>query len=122
MYEADYPGIKDQRGRTENDPYVPIDLIKVASRLNCKSELLFGRLYYHLDQKYRYKKDSGSSVPLFDLEIGSKRHAIHFSYLAAILAGLENEHHRQAWSLRISIIALVLSVIALLLNTLPKVL
>jgi hypothetical protein len=62
MYEADYPGIKDQRGRTENDPYVPIDLIKVASRLNCKSELLFGRLYYHLDQKYRYKKDSGDRV------------------------------------------------------------
>jgi len=38
-----------------NDPFVPIDVRAVASRLKTKPELLFGRLYYHLESKHRYK-------------------------------------------------------------------
>ena len=120
MYEASYPGPKSGAGRAENDPYIAIDASALAERLGCKPELLFGRLYYHLDQKYRYKQDDGALVPLFYLKVGEKRHAIHFPYLAAILAGLEQEHRKQAWSLAISILALVFSVVSIIVSFLKK--
>lgn len=116
MYEPAYPGVQPGSPRGENDPYIAIDIPAVATKLGCNAELLFGRLYYHLDQKHRYKQDSGALVPLFYLKVGDKRHAIHFPYLAAILAVQEQEHRRQLWSLGISILALVLSVASLVVN------
>jgi hypothetical protein len=120
MYESSYPGSKESAGRGENDPYIAIDVPAIAEKLECKAELLFGRLYYHLDQKYRYKQDNGALVPLFYLKVGEKRHAIHFPYLAAILSGLEHEHRKQAWALSISLLALVLSVASLVVNFIKK--
>ncbi|MGB8437657.1 MAG: hypothetical protein WCE38_25720, partial [Burkholderiales bacterium] len=48
MYEPAYPGTQPGETRGKNDPYMPIDLRAVASRMNCKTEMLFVRLYYHL--------------------------------------------------------------------------
>jgi hypothetical protein len=89
MYEASYLGAS-----RANDPYVAIDVGAVAKELECSPELLFGRLYYHLDQKYRYRQDNGSVVSLFQIQIGGKRHAVQFPYLSAILAGLNLEQRR----------------------------
>lgn len=110
MYESSYPGVSHGQARGENDPYLAIEIHEVAKRLECKQELLFGRLYYYLDPKYRYKQEPGALVPLFQLNIQGKRHCVHFPFLASILAGHDEEHKRQSWSLAISIAALVLSV------------
>jgi hypothetical protein len=88
MYESSYPGAAPDETRGSNDPYVPIDVRAVAAELGCKPELLFGRLYYHLDPKHRYKQDNGALVSLFHLNVQNKGHSVHFPYLAAILAGL----------------------------------
>lgn len=114
MYQDSYPGPKTPAGHGANDPYIPIDIAAIAARLSCVPELLFGRLYYHLDQKYRYRQDNEAIVSLFSLKVGEKRHAIHFPYLAAMLAGLEHEHRKQAWSLGIALFALVLSVASII--------
>ena len=117
MYESSYPGTKSVPGRSgENDPYVAIDVPAIAARLGCSPELLFGRLYYYLDQKHRYKQDNGSIVPLFHLEVGGKRHAVQFPYLASILASFNQEHNRFLISLVVSILALVLSVASLVVS------
>jgi len=116
MYESEYPGIPPGATRGENDPHLPIDVRAVAERLGCNAELLFGRLYYHLDHKYRYKQESGSLVPLFSLQAGTKRHTIHFPYLAAVLAEHQQEYRNRLWSLGLSILALVLSVASLAVN------
>ena len=116
MCESAYPGAPPNGGRGENDPYVAVDLTAIASRLACKPELLFGRLYYHLDHKHGYKREDGARVPLFSLSVGGKRHAIHFPYLAAILADQDQEHRKQLWSLGFSITALVLSIASLAVN------
>src|SRR5437667_302468 len=113
MYESSYPGPRTASGRGENDPYVAIDLQAVAEMLDCNAELLFGRLYYHLDQKYRYKQDDGVVVSLFQLKIDEKRHAVQFPYLASILAGFNQEFYRHALSLGISCAALGISVTSL---------
>ncbi len=116
MYESEYPGIPVGSTRGENDPHLPIDVRAVAKRLGCNAELLFGRLYYHLDHRYRYKQDSGSLVPLFSLQAGTKRHTINFPYLVAVLAEHQQEYRNRLWSLGISIVAIVLSVASLAVN------
>ena len=110
MYEPDYPGKENGEVRGKNDPYLPIDVSKVASRLGCSPEMLFGRLYYHLDAKHRYSQDDGAKVHLFSLRVGSIMHCVNFPYLAAVLAEGNAEHKRQLWSLAVSITALVLSI------------
>jgi hypothetical protein len=105
MYESSYPGVPVGA----NDPHLQIDISAVAKRLKCKSELLFGLLYYHLDAKHRYKKDSGANVGLFELNVGNKHHAVNFPYLAAILANHNLDHRRQLWSVGLSLLALALS-------------
>src|SRR5689334_21211563 len=40
--------------------YKSIDSTRVARQLNADPGIIFGRLYYHLDHKYRYTQDDGS--------------------------------------------------------------
>jgi hypothetical protein len=119
MYEPAYPGEKNGR-KGVNDPYVPIDLPTVAAKLDTKPELLFGRLYFHLDAKHRYQQGSGAWVNLFLLNFEDKGHSVHFPYLAAILAGHDQEYRKQFWSMAFSTLALVLSVASLVTNLLTK--
>lgn len=114
MYQSAYPGNVSDDARGENDPYLPIQVSEVAARLGCVPEMLFGRLYYHLDEKYRYEQDGGTKVHLFSIQVGSKRHCVNFPYLAAVLAEKDEEHTRQFWSTVLSIVALVLSVASII--------
>jgi hypothetical protein len=119
MNEKAYPG-ETTGARGVNDPYVPVDLWAAATRLNTKPELLFGRLYYHLDAKHRYKQNTDEWVNLFLLNVENKRHAVHFPYLCAILAGHDQEYRKQLWSIAFSVLALVLSIASLIANLLTK--
>jgi hypothetical protein len=94
MYAAEYPGDMGANGKRVNEPYVPIDIRSVAKRVGMSPELLFGRLYYHLDQKHRYTQDNGALVSLFTIKVGDKRHAVQFPYLASILASQNQEFRR----------------------------
>lgn len=114
MYESSYPGKEPGETRGKNDPYLPIKVHEVATRLGCSPEILFGRLYYHLDAKYRYTQDNDAQVNLFSLKVGSEMHCVNFPYLAAVLAEKDEEHKRQLWSLGVAIAALVLSVASII--------
>ncbi len=110
MYAPVYPGKESGEARGKNDPYLPIKIQDVAGRLGCSPEMLFGRLYYHLDAKFRYTQDSGAEVHLFSVKVGSEIHCVNFPYLAAVLAEKNDEHRRQLWSVGLAVAALVLSV------------
>ncbi|MES2414806.1 MAG: hypothetical protein V4614_13450 [Pseudomonadota bacterium] len=112
-YLADFvcAGIASQPGKRSQ--YLSIDVKKIAEVLECDDEILFGRLYYHLGEKYRYKQADGSLVPLFYLQVGDKRHVIHFPYLLGILAGLEEDSRKHWLPITLSSIALVVSVLGL---------
>ncbi len=66
--------------------YVPIDVREVANELDNDEHILFGRLYYHLDAKHRYKTDENAYVHLFAFAVGNNRHCINYPYLAALLS------------------------------------
>lgn len=106
MYESSYPGKLAGVGGT----MIPIDIHAVAPRLRCKPELLFGYLYYHLDHKHRYSSGENAHVHLFAPRAGELHHAVNFPYLAAILAAQDQEHSKFIWSLGVSLVALALSV------------
>jgi len=114
MYESAFPGKETEGAYGKNDPYMPIKIHDVSARLGCSAEMLFGRLYYHLDAKHRYTQDGGARVHLFSLKVGDQMHCVNFPYLAAVLAERDAEHKRQLWSLWVSITALVLSVASII--------
>ncbi|MGH8729358.1 MAG: hypothetical protein ACREV9_14660 [Burkholderiales bacterium] len=111
MYESSYP--RTEAGE-KRDPYVPIDIPALAARLGCVPEMLFGRLYYHLDAKFRYTQDNGANVHLFSLAVGSDRHCVNFPYLAAVLSEKDIEHRRQLWTLVAAFAALALSLASII--------
>lgn len=93
--------------------YVSIDCKLVASELGVDPDIIFGRLYYHLNRKYGYTQDDGSKVELFAIKVGGDRHAINFPLLSAILADLNQSWFRFTVPLAVSFIAIVISIIAL---------
>lgn len=95
--------------------YVPIDCKKIAKKLNVDSDIVFGRLYYHLQEKYGYKRDD-IGVPFFSLKVGNEERCVHFPLLASVLAGLEEEHSKIRWATWLSATAIVVSLIALYLQ------
>ena len=112
----------DQFGQFERDNignersskiYVPIDCAAIAKDLRVDPDIVFGRLYYHLDKKYGYTQDNGAKVHLFTMAIGKDRHAVNFPMLSAVLAELQQSWFRFTAPLVISGIALVISVISL---------
>lgn len=94
--------------------YVPIDREAIATELDVDPDIVFGRLYYHLNKKYGYTQDDGSKVHLFTKCVGKDRNIINFPMLSAVLADLEQSWFRFTVPLVISGIALVISVISLI--------
>jgi len=114
-YESEYPGPLKNGSRGENDPYLPIDIEFISKKLHCKKELIFGRLYFHLDKKYRYANGERTSVPFF-VSGSNQRFLVNFPYLTSLLAGLEDEGRRILFPITISIFALIFSIIQFFIN------
>src|SRR5438105_15946171 len=63
--------------------YVPIDIVRIADHFAIDKDIVFGRLYYHLERKYGYTQPDGSKVHLFSRQIGDDRHCVQFPLLAS---------------------------------------
>jgi hypothetical protein len=75
--------------------YVPIDVKAIASALHTDHDMVFGRLYYYLEQKDKFKTAEFATVHFFAFdEIPGERHCIQFSLMASVLATLIEEYER----------------------------
>ena len=101
---------KIQDGDPESKIHIPIDCELVAKKLGISAQLVFGRLYYHLDKRHRYQQSNDSWVHLFSIVVGKQRHCINFPLLSAVLAELEQSYYRFTIPIFISLFALVVSV------------
>ena len=117
-YIGQFGGFDKNNPEPERDSkiYVPIDCEAIAKELGVDPDIVFGRLYYHLDKKYGYTQENGSKVHLFSLVIGKDKHAVNFPLLSAVLAELQQSWIRFTVPLVISGIALAISLIGLVCN------
>ena len=107
--------VKDKPSRSSKN-YIPIDIDRLAEDLRVDAEIIFGRLYYHLDKKHGYKQEDGSVVHLFTLKIGDESECVHFPYLASVLAELRSESRKLLTATGIAIISLIVAAVSLLLS------
>lgn len=103
------------KGKSERTAkiYVPIDCAEIAKQLSVDPDIIFGRLYLHLEEKYGYRKADNSIVHFFALEIGKDRHCINFPLLSSVLAAFRDEHKKFWTATGIAVVALIVSVISL---------
>ena len=106
--------------------FVPLDIERIADELNVDSELVFGRLYYHLDSKYG-APNGKSDIHFFSVSLSRSggapdRHVVNFPLLESVLASLEYEHRKFWWATGISIASVAIAIAALAVSILVNVL
>ena len=113
-YFSTYKAILNRKIKSPNKIYLPIDCAEIGKQLGVDGQIIFGRLYYHLDQIHRYQQEEGAMVHLFAFKVGDEYHCINYPYLDGVLAGYKEEKNRYEKSFWISISALLISFLALL--------
>ena len=94
--------------------YVPIDIDLLSDQIGIDPDILFGRLYYHLDHKYRYVRDDGAEVHFFALRISNDINCVHFPYLASILAELHEQRQKFSITMAVAVLSLCVAVASLI--------
>ena len=92
--------------------WVPIDIDRLAHKFRCDPDLIFGRLYYHMNEKYGSSTGDGDHVNFFNLRLGQDRHCVNFPLLASVLADLQDDRKRFIVSTRVAALSLVVSSIS----------
>jgi hypothetical protein len=93
--------------------YVPIDVEYIARHFTVDPDIIFGRLYYHLDNKYSFTEPDGIKVQFFLRQAGSDKDSVQFPLLASVLAGLKEEQNKNRVSTWLSVTAIVISIVSL---------
>jgi hypothetical protein len=118
-YYDEYVAFSDRRSDRSTKIYVPVDIERMARDLGVEGDILFGRLYYHLEHKYAYQQDDGAWVHFFALRINGDCHCVHFPFMASILADFQEQsrkYNRATWiaaaALLVSAISVIISIFA----------
>lgn len=115
IYRRYYAKFADYSKKSPNRAtkvYVPINIEELAEHFGIDGDIVFGRLYYHLEPKYGFTQKDNSSVHFFTLEAGKDVHAVQFPLLAAVIAELREERKKHLLATWLSIAALVVSAIS----------
>lgn len=112
-YVDEFSAYSKQDPSRESKILIPIDIPAIAQKFKVDNDIIFGRLYYHLQKKFGYTGASGAQVVFFTPIAGKDRNCINLPLLSAALAGMEEEHARHASSVGLSIASLILSLVAL---------
>ena len=112
-YYDTFAAYTDEKPNRDSRIFVPIDIDAVAGKLGVDGDIVFGRLYYHLNKKHGYKEDDGSYVMLFTPRAGSDRHCVNFPLMGAVLADLSDESRKFWWSTVLALLSLIVSIVSL---------
>lgn len=96
--------------------YVPVDIRAISKRLRVDPDIVFGRLYYHMEEKYGYQRSGGEHVCFFSPVVGPDKHCVNFPLLGAVLAGLREERWKTRWTLGIAILSLIVSAVSIVIS------
>jgi hypothetical protein len=117
IYKTYYKEFKDfsRENKTRvTKIFIPIDISKIALHFKTDDDIIFGRLYYHLNNRYGYYND-GKTVKFFQEVQGENKRCIHFPLLASALASLQEDHRRYRNTIIVTIWAILATVAATIL-------
>lgn len=123
LYDKYYPEFEAFKTGEKNNRvskvYVPIDVDLIGEELGVDGDIIFGRLYYHFNNKYSFGK-----TEFFCLSVGelgkSDKHVIQFPYMASVLADLQNENRKFKVATRLAWVSIAISIIALVVSAMHK--
>lgn len=122
IYETYYEDFKLFDLHSENNSreakiYVPIDIKRIAEKLKVDPDIIFGRLYYHINPKYGWTHEDKVKVLPFSLMVGQKdKHCVNFPLVASVLAELEETEDRYVETTFIAVFALAVAFISLMIK------
>jgi hypothetical protein len=93
--------------------WVPIDIDALGKKFGCDPDLIFGRLYYHMNEKYGSSTGDGQDVNFFNMRLANDRHVVNFPLLTSVLADLQDNRKRFIISTRLAALSLVVSAISI---------
>lgn len=93
--------------------WVPIDIDALGRKFKCDPDLIFGRLYYHMNEKYGSKTGDGQEVNFFNMRLANDRHVVNFPLLTSVLADLQDNRKRFIVSTRLAALSLVVSAVSI---------
>ena len=93
--------------------WVPIDIEALGKKFRCDPDLIFGRLYYHMNEKYGSSTGDGQDVNFFNMRLANDRHVVNFPLLTSVLADLQDNRKRFIISTRLAALSLVVSAISI---------
>ncbi|BCA55285.1 hypothetical protein W02_24250 [Nitrospira sp. KM1] len=99
---------------------VPIDIVEIAKHFKVDVDIIFGRLYYHLEEKFGFTRSDGSKVHFFALKAGSDIECVNFPLMASVLAGLHEERKKHLWAILIAVGSLIIAIVSLIVSALSK--
>ena len=115
-YYSTFAGFSSEANERGSKIYVPVDIRGISKRLRVDPDIVFGRLYYHMEKKYGYQRTSGEHVPFFSLVVGPDKHCVNFPLLGSVLAGLREEKWKTRWTLGLAILSLIVSAVSIVIS------
>lgn len=113
-YYKAFASFSREDGDRDSKLYVPVDIKAIAQHFDIDGDIIHGRLYYHLEQKYGFTRPDGTKVPFFWFrEDQLERHQVQFPLLAAAIASLRESRNQYLWATLLSGASLLISLIAL---------
>jgi hypothetical protein len=119
-YYTTFISFSSKDGSRSAKVFVPIDIREIGKHFGIDPDIIFGRLYYHLEPKYGFMQPDGSRVHFFTLAIGTDRHCVQFPLLAVVVAKLREERNRDLFTRWLSLVAIIISFVSLLVSILSK--
>ncbi len=119
-YYNDFEQHTDDEGTRCTKIYVPIDIKRISKDLGVDADIVFGRLYYHLERRHGYRQDDGSIVALFTPEVAEDVNCVHFPLMASVLADLRDQSKKHHVATGIAVVSLVISIVSITLSVLAR--
>lgn len=96
--------------------FVPISIEEIAKYFHIDEDIIFGRLYYYLEEKYGYQKKDGTYVFFFTTKAGADKHCVNFPLLSSVLASLQEQNKKYWMTTVIAFYATLLAAIAIIIS------
>ena len=113
-----FSAYSDENRTRSSKIWMPIDIKALGRRFRCDEDLIFGRLYYHMNAKYGSHTGSGDQVNFFSIRVGADHHCVNFPLLASVLSDLQDERKRFIVSTRLAGLSLLVSAASILIAVL----